>query len=124
MWNSFFRLLGAAGFLLAGCNTSTQPVDSESSFRFTVIEAWYHASPAPNVVAAGTVEQGTVRVGDEVIVCYDGGADRVKVIAILGEEEALQQAVKGQGAGLRLKVSSEEQYRRWTTMQIVGQTQK
>ena len=96
----------------------------DAAFEFEVVEAYYHAKPEPNVVVAGTVVKGTVRVGDKVIVRHDGEEDVVEVIALLGEDKKLEEASEGQGAGLRLKVRSEEQYQRWDDMQIVGPPQE
>jgi hypothetical protein len=44
----------------------------------------------------------------------------VRVIAILGDERPLDEASQGQAAGLRLKVTSEDQYRRWATDDETG----
>ncbi len=98
--------------LSAGCCAQMPPEHSskEPAFKFRVEEAYYHTSPEPNVVAAGIVEKGKVRVGDKVVVRHDGEEDVVEVIALLGEDRKLEEAFEGQGAGLRLKVRSEEQY--------------
>lgn len=125
--------LAFVSLALPGCAGDGGTSPGEAGFRFTVAEAYYHdafrGAPEPNVVAAGTVEEGAVRVGDEVVVRYRGGEDAVRVLAILGADRAMDSASKGEGAGLRLKVASKDQYRRWSAgdeagVQIVGQFRK
>lgn len=118
-------VVAAVGLAVCGCGGTGTAPPAKPLFRFSGAEAFYQDrfrdAPEPNVVVAGTVEEGTVRIGDDVVVRYKGGEDIVRVLAILGEDRPLEEASKGQGADLRLKVTSEDQYRRWSTAyEIVG----
>jgi sulfate adenylyltransferase subunit 1 (EFTu-like GTPase family) len=120
-----FVLLAAVVSVVSCCQQIPAEISpQDAAFEFEVVEAYYHAKPEPNVVAAGTVVKGTVRVGDKIIVRHDGEEDVVEVIGLLGEDQKLEEASEGQGAGLRLKVASEDQYQRWDDMQIVGPSGK
>jgi translation elongation factor EF-1alpha len=70
---------------------------------FTVEEVFYIQPPVDRVILVGTINEGTVRVGDKLVVHTSAGPVDVAVDNIESIQQGdLEQASKGQQVGLRL----------------------
>ncbi|PQO28485.1 hypothetical protein DTL21_28195 [Bremerella cremea] len=71
--------------------------------QFTVEEVFYIQPPVDRVVLVGTITNGTVRVGDKLVVHTSAGPVDVDVDNIESIQQGdLKQASKGQQVGLTL----------------------
>ena len=82
---------------------------SESGFSFTVHDVFYIKPPVDRVILTGVVDDGTVRVGDELIVHPQRGPVTVTLDMIEHPEGRPQSASKGDQVGLRLVGIRKEQ---------------
>ena len=81
-----------------------------SPFEFTVEEVFYVKPPVDRVILVGTVQQGTVRVGDPATVHCKHGEVNVQVEGIEAFPPAdIQKATKSQQAGFKLRGITKDQ---------------
>jgi translation elongation factor EF-Tu-like GTPase len=101
------RLVLFAGTLAvigcAGGSSMPKPASPLPSFTFTVQEVFYIKPPVDRVILVGIVNEGTVRVGDQLTVsCRDGDVKvQLEVIETI-DRGPVQEARAGQQVGLRL----------------------
>jgi selenocysteine-specific translation elongation factor len=90
---------------LVGCGggpSMSQSAPSQPAFSFSVEEVFYIKPPVDRVILVGTVTEGSVRVGDSLVVrCQDGDVP-VVVDGIETPAGQPQQAGKGEQVGLKL----------------------
>jgi hypothetical protein len=87
----------------AATTTTTTPAAATPTMNFTVEHVFYIKPPVDRVIVVGTVTDGSVRVGDELVVHTAAGPVTVGVENIESVQQGdLRQASKGQQVGLRL----------------------
>jgi translation elongation factor EF-1alpha len=87
----------------AATDPTTAPATTAPTMNFTVEEVFYIKPPVDRGILVGTINEGTVRVGDKLVVHTSAGAVNVAVDNIESIQQGdLKQASKGQQVGLRL----------------------
>jgi hypothetical protein len=87
----------------AATTPTTTPTDAAPLMTFTVEHVFYIKPPVDRVIVVGTIADGTVRVGDHLVVRTKAGPVAVSVENIESIRQGdLTQASKGQQVGLRL----------------------
>jgi len=80
-----------------------QPAPSPTAFSFTVEEVFYIKPPVDRVILVGTISEGTVRVGESLVVRCQGGEVPVVLDGIETTDRGpVQEASAGQQVGLKL----------------------
>jgi translation elongation factor EF-1alpha len=95
---------------LCGCDAgtaatkpTTAPATMAPTMNFTVEHVFYIKPPVDRVILVGMINEGTVRVGDKLVVHTSAGPVNVAVDNIESIQQGdLKQATKGHQVGLRL----------------------
>lgn len=87
----------------AATSPATAPATTAPTMNFTVEEVFYIKPPVDRVILVGTINEGTVHVGDKLVVHTSAGPIDVGVDNIESIQQGdLKPASKGQQVGLRL----------------------
>jgi translation elongation factor EF-Tu-like GTPase len=102
------RLACLIGLLaLIGCSGGSQMPQTNSTqpdFSFTVEEVFYIKPPVDRVILVGTIEEGSINVGDSLTVrCKSGDIPVVLEGIETLERGPVESASKSQQVGLKLK---------------------
>jgi hypothetical protein len=103
-WMLLLGFAGALAFLgCGGTSSMPQPGPRSSAFSFTTKEVFYIKPPVDRVILVGTVNEGTVRVGDSLVVESYGKEIPVVLDGIETIHRGpVQEAGAGQQVGLKL----------------------
>src|SRR5262245_54604809 len=97
---------------LCGCRNQTSTM-SQPTFQFTVEEVFYIKPPVDRVILVGTVQEGTIKVGDAATVECKSGAISVVVESIDAlRKSEIKQANQGDQVGLKLRGITSDQPRK------------
>lgn len=98
-----------------GCekrSPTTESITVEPTFSFTVHDVFYIKPPVDRVILTGVVDEGTVKIGDELTVHTRSGPITVTIDMVELPSRQAEQATKGDQAGLRLVGIRKEQAER------------
>jgi translation elongation factor EF-Tu-like GTPase len=109
LWVCLFALVAIAG-LARGCKKPppptrplTSPATSVATMNFIIEHVFYIKPPVDRVILVGTIQEGTVRAGQLVVVHTSAGDVNATIEGIeMFKGLDVQQASKGQQVGLRL----------------------
>jgi len=103
------KLLASIVGLFRGYGTHQMPM-ANSGFQFTVEEVFYVKPPVDRVILVGTVQEGTVRMGDAAVFHSRDGPIDVDIESIDSiRQGTVNEATAGSQVGLKVRGLTQEQ---------------